>query len=113
MKSSISEIAQNLISKIFKKFDVLRNKKFKYGSVIVEEVNNKSKVSVIEKDNIKIVLGETIEIYDNNKYTKISGLNNSIEISGFTNVTINGNVNIEGSGVIISKVPIIGTTGNI
>jgi len=72
MPSSISKLAQKLQTKIWQKFKSILPTLPEYNKVVVEEIN-KNKIITIEKDNIKIVIGEDIEIIDKNKTTTVTG----------------------------------------
>lgn len=84
-KSNISNLAQEIISSIYSKWQRFLPSLPLYNKVIVEEVNNKSKIITIEKDNIKIVIGNDIEITEGNK---------SIIVDKDLNIISKGSINI-------------------
>ena len=84
-KSNISNLAQEILSSIYSKWQRFLPSLPLYTKVIVEEVNNKSKIITIEKDNIKIVIGNDIEITEGNK---------SIVIDKDLNIISKGSINI-------------------
>ena len=96
-KSNISNLAQEILSSIYSKWQRFLPSLPLYNKVIVEEVNNKSKIITIEKDNIKIVIGNDIEITEGNK---------SIVIDKDLNIISKGSINIVANSSNIVNNPI-------
>lgn len=111
-KSNINEIAQGIVENT--EFETLNIKELsnlnpEYLNVIVYKIP-RSNITIIEKDDIKIVIGENIDISKQNKKIEITkdlninvGENVNLTVNGNLNATIKGKSNINSTGDINLK----------